>query len=155
MGISHSRCLLKLIELISDNQLYDNQAVWIAAHLHDWGGYSKWIQEGKDHAVRSKEVAAEYLIDKDLPEERLTLILECIEFHHSKNPDRRFESVLLSDADALDFLGVIGLLRIFSKQEKNLKKAYETVKKKIQICKDTLQLETSKKMADDRISRMN
>jgi len=89
---------------------------------------------GKDHAARLKEVASE--------------------FHHSKSPDRSYESILLSDADALDFLGTIGLLRVFSKQTKELKKAYNIVKQKIISCNETLQLDKSKKIAEDRISCM-
>jgi len=59
------------------------------------------------------------------------------------------------DADALDSLGSIGLFRVFSKQTKDLRKAYNIIKQKIINCKETLQLEKSKKIAEDRISRMN
>ena len=154
-GISHVRRLLKLIDLISGNKDYDKEVIWIATHLHDWGAYPNWKIKEMDHAARSKEIASEYLADKALSDEKLLLILECIEFHHSKFPNRCIESILLSDADALDFLGSIGLFRVFSKQTKDLRKAHNIIKQKIISCKETLQLEKSKKIAEDRISRMN
>ena len=55
-------------------------------------------------------------------------MLECIEQHHQGGANRRIESILLSDADALDFLGVVGVLRDFAKKPKDLREAYKTVR---------------------------
>ena len=38
-GINHTRRLLQLISIIGKGQPYDAVGVWVAAHLHDWGGY--------------------------------------------------------------------------------------------------------------------
>ena len=65
-GINHSRRLLHLVTLIRDDRDYDDEVVWLAAHLHDWGGYSQWAQSGVDHAVRSAEVAAGFLAPEGL-----------------------------------------------------------------------------------------
>lgn len=153
-GYTHTRRLLKLIELIREDNDYDTEAVWMAAHLHDWGGYPQFIEKGKDHAVRSKEVAAGYLSQTDLSETRRALILECIELHHTISVNKSYEAILLSDADALDFLGSIGLFRIFSKQTKNLRAAYEKAENKITSCRNILQFKKSKEIAEDRIIRM-
>lgn len=153
-GICHVRRLLKLVALIREDA-YDEEAVWIAAHLHDWGAYEPWKIEGTDHALRSKEVAEEYLAGSNLPTERLDLILECIEYHHGSAEKRSYESVLMSDADALDFLGVIGIERIFSREGRDLKKAYDVVKKKIVSCNAVILLPGAKKLAAERTVRMN
>lgn len=127
-GINHTRRLLRLIATIGEGYRFDHEVVWLAAHLHDWGGYATWAQEGVDHAVRSKQVAADFLAENGYSESLIVPVLECIETHHSGDPNRRLEALLLSDADALDFLGVVGMLRDFSKKPSDLRKAYETVK---------------------------
>ncbi len=110
-GINHTRRLLHLIAVIGEGQSYDSEVVWVSAHLHDWGGYSPWAQAGVDHALRSKQVAETFLAERNYPEDFKARVLECIEFHHSGDPNRSIESILLSDADALDFLGVVGVMR--------------------------------------------
>jgi uncharacterized protein len=126
-GINHTRRLLQLISIIGKGQTYNEDVTWIAAHLHDWGAYDQWMQAGVDHAIRSRQVAEEFWEQKGYPEELLGPILECIETHHSGDPNRRIEAILLSDADALDFLGVVGVLRDFAKKPKDLRKAFEVV----------------------------
>jgi hypothetical protein len=68
-------------------------------------------------------VAESFLAERNYPADDAQLILECIEFHHSDNSAHRLEVQLLSDADALDFLGVVGVLRDFSKNAKDLRQA--------------------------------
>ncbi len=65
-GINHTRRLLHLISIIGEGQEYNAEVVWVAAHLHDWGGYPKWAQTGVDHALRSRQVAEEFLAEKGL-----------------------------------------------------------------------------------------
>jgi len=36
-GINHTRRLLHIIEIIGEGLEYNQDAVWLAAHLHDWG----------------------------------------------------------------------------------------------------------------------
>jgi len=56
---------------------------------------------------------------------------ECISLHPIGGPNRSIKSILLCDADALDFLGVVGILRDFSKNPKDLRKGFEvTLKRK-------------------------
>jgi uncharacterized protein len=153
-GINHTRRLLRLISIIGKDQQYNADIVWIAAHLHDWGGYSKWLQPGVDHALRSKQVAEVFWKEKNYPPELLIPILECIETHHRGDPNRRIEAILLSDADALDFLGVVGVLRDFSKKPGDLRKAYEIVQERKEKSRAVIRLESSKMIAAQRLERM-
>ena len=121
-GINHTRRLLRLIEIIGVGQNYNSDALWVAAHLHDWGGYPEWAQDGVHHALRSRQVAEPFLNERGYPAEFTNLILQCIEYHHNCDPGKSIEAILLSDADVLDFLGAVGVLRIFSKQSQNLRK---------------------------------
>jgi uncharacterized protein len=153
-GLNHTRRLLHLISIIGKGQRYDADVVWVAAHLHDWGGYPKWAQPGVDHAVRSRQVAEEFLVEKGYSPEFITPILECIETHHGSDPNRHLEALLLSDADALDFLGVVGVLRDFSKKPGDLRKAYEIVQDRKEKLRQSICLESSRVIASRRLETM-
>jgi uncharacterized protein len=153
-GLNHTRRLLHLISIIGEGREYNADVVWIAAHLHDWGGYPKWAQAGVDHALRSRQVAEEFLVGKGLVLDFLTPILECIEFHHGSDPHRRIEALLLSDADALDFLGVVGVLRDFAKKPGDLRKAYEVVQSRKEKLRQSICLDSSKAIAARRLETM-
>jgi uncharacterized protein len=154
-GINHTRRLLHLISIIGEGTQYNQEIVWLAAHLHDWGAYSPWVQSGVDHALRSRQVAQEFLTERGAPEELIQPVLESIESHHLGDPNRRIEAILLSDADALDFLGVVGILRDFAKKPKDLREAYNTVKKRREKIPHMICLEKTKELAQKRIQEMD
>ena len=154
-GINHTRRLLRLVESIGEGLYYDAEVVWLAAHLHDWGAYKPWVQPGVDHVERSLEVVEPFLIEQGYVEETRSQVLECIGGHHSDRSDMSTEAILLRDADVLDFLGVVGILRDISKNPKDLRKGYETIKKRRERLPKTLFLESSKEMAEMRIRQMD
>ncbi|HSD84505.1 MAG TPA: HD domain-containing protein [Anaerolineae bacterium] len=154
-GINHTRRLLQLIETIGEGLAFNSEALWLAAHLHDWGGYAPWAQKGIDHALRSRQVAEAFLKDRGCPDELKALVLECIELHHAGGSDRSLESILLRDADALDFLGVVGVLRDFSKNPRDLRQAYEETKRRRTQLPDLIHLEKARAIASVRVKQMD
>jgi HD superfamily phosphodiesterase len=154
-GIKHTERLLDLISIIGKNQEYDREIVWLSAYLHDWGGYAKWRKEGVDHAVRSKKVAEKYLTESGYDQEKLNKVLECIELRHSPEKGDSIEAHLISDADALDFLGCVGILRMFSMKPRDLRAAYETAKKRREQLPEKLVLERSREIALERLKKMD
>ena len=154
-GINHTRRLLHLIDHIGEGLEYDGEVLWLAAHLHDWGAYKPWVQPDVDHVQRSLEVVEPFLTEQGYPGDFKSKVLECIREHHSSRSDMSLEAVLLRDADVLDFLGVVGILRDFSKNPKELRKGYETTKKRRERLPKTLYLEKSKELAETRIRQMD
>lgn len=154
-AVQHSRRLLNLIAAIGENLTYDSEALWIAAYIHDWGAYAPWAQKDVDHALRSTQVAETFLTEHGCPEDQKRLILECIEKHHGAGSEGSIESILLRDADALDFLGVIGIMRVFSKNPRELRKAYEETLRRKGSLLDRIYLEKARAIAGERISRMD
>jgi uncharacterized protein len=150
-GINHTRRLLHLISIIGEGQDYDADAVWVAAHLHDWGAYAPWAQKEVDHALRSRQVAGTFLTEHGCEPALKQLVLECIELHHVGGGNRSLESVLLRDADVLDFMGVVGVLRDFSKNSRNLRSAFDVVKKRRDKLPGLLSLEKAKEIAAVRV----
>jgi uncharacterized protein len=154
-GLNHTRRLLRLIEIIGEGLEYDAEAVWLAAHLHDWGGYDAWAQPGVDHALRSRQIAESFLRERDCPHELMDRVLECIEHHHQGSPGHSIEANLLSDADALDFLGVVGVLRDFSRNPKDLRKAHQDVQRHRHKLPGLLCFPRSRELAAPRIEMMD
>ncbi len=154
-GINHTRRLLHLVSEIGVGLDYDSEAVWLAAHLHDWGAYAPWAQKDIDHVLRSVQVAESFLSERNCPQELKSLILECIELHHSGGSERSLESILLRDADVLDFLGVMGILRDFSKNPRNLRKARQEVQRRRDKLPVLLCLEKAQGIAAQRIEEMD
>ncbi|MCR4402953.1 MAG: HD domain-containing protein [Firmicutes bacterium] len=152
-GLNHSKRILHIVSLIAGDQEYDRDVVWTSAFLHDWGSYSPWKVDGIDHAMRSKQVAEGFLTKAGCDEGFIGRVLECIELHHSGTPDKSIEAKLLSDADAIDYLGVVGVLRDFSTKPRDLRKAYESVESRKERLKSILFFEESKAMAAERIRR--
>lgn len=153
-GLNHTRRLLHLIALIGEGQAYDADALWVAAYLHDWGGYAPWLQQGVDHAARSRQVAETFLTERRYPDGFKKLILECIAFHHTGGSNGSTEALLLRDADALDFLGAIGVLRDFSKNSRDLRSAYEAATRRRESLASIFYFERAKTLAAERIRQM-
>lgn len=149
-AINHSQRILHLISVISDGVAYDSAAVFWAAYLHDWGGYTHWIQEGIEHQIRSRQVAEEFLKEHEFSPCLAGKILECIEFHHGGPENRCIESILFTDADALDLLGVVGTMRVFAMKYRNLREAYKAVLYYRDLNKKIITLESSKNLAEKR-----
>jgi uncharacterized protein len=154
-GINHTRRLLHLVAQIDEDVRYDHEVVWLAAHLHDWGAYAPWAKSGVDHTERSVQVAEAFLAERGFPDHLRAKVLECIAGHHATGSDMSVEAVLLRDADVLDFLGAVGIVRDFSKNPRDLRGAYETVMKRRATLPHTLHLERSKELATARLRQMD
>lgn len=154
-GINHTKRLLEIISDIGEGLQYDHKVVTISAYLHDWGGYAKWIKPDMDHALRSKQLAEAFLKARECEKDLMSHVLECIEYHHSATDNNSIEAILLSDADALDFLGAVGVLRDFSKKPNDLRKAYETVKSRRDKLPKRLLLPKTIEIAEKRVKLMN
>jgi uncharacterized protein len=150
-GVKHSERLLHLASILADGREYDAESLWLAAYLHDWGGWQAWAKPGVEHYDRSVEVAREFLTDRGCPKPLMELVLECIAFHHGGSPDRSFESVLLTDADALDLLGIVGAARTFAMNPRDIRGGFEWVKRWRDRCTAAITLAKTLELAAKRI----
>lgn len=113
-GWTHSeRDYLLASELAAKEGLViDTDVLFAAAFIHDIGAIGDFQKEGVDHAVRSVELAEPVLREAGFPAEKLPAVREAILGHmHDKIAGSRSESVVLHDADTLDFLGTVGVAR--------------------------------------------
>jgi uncharacterized protein len=150
-AVCHAQRILNTVAVIADGAPYAAEPLWLAAHLHDWGGYARWAVAGVDHAVRSTQVAREFLAERSCPAELAARVLECIEFHHGGPAGRSFESTLFTDADALDLLGTVGVLRIFAMNYRDLRAAVAAVRRYREMSERAVTLPVSRRIAVDRL----
>lgn len=93
----------------------DDDVLFAASFVHDIGAIGDFQREGIDHAVRSVEIAEPFLTEAGFPVEKLPAVREAILGHmHDKPAGARPESIVLHDADTLDFLGAVGVARRLS-----------------------------------------
>jgi uncharacterized protein len=165
--VSHAERLLKLTAMAGKGLEYDRDIVWMAAYLHDWGACPKWAREGVSHSTRSCEVAGAYLAKSNCPKKVSAAVLEAIRFHHGGSAERSIEAVLISDADALDSLGVLGVVKEFAMIPAELggdyalpgafglREAFERIRMRRENLPRLLRLEKSRALAAERLADMD
>ncbi len=151
-GIKHTERLLHLVDILAEGKEYDKEAVWLAAYLHDWGGYQKFYNPQRQHYDVSAELARDFLTQRDCPQDLKELVIECIANHHGGDTNRSFESRLLTDADALDLLGYLGAARTFAMNARDIKGGYEWVKKWRERCIAAITLPKTQELAVKRVA---
>jgi len=166
-GVQHAQRLIRLVELIGEGLDYDREVIWLAAHMHDWGTFSSWSREDVTHSERSRQLAEEELRRMKCPIGVLKKVLETIEYHHGGADERCTEATLLQDADALDGMGAIGVLREFAMVPAEvsgcysiptgwgMRGAYERARIRLENNLKTLRLPKSRQLARRRAREMN
>lgn len=155
--LSHVRRVLQLIALIGEGLVYDETAVTLATYLHDWGAYPRFQEPGVEHALRSRQVAETLILPRmDLPDTAVAIILETIEYHDYRDfrPVQSTEALLLREADFLDFLGIIGLVREYGRGPKDMESACRAVLKRRELIQDRFTLPVARQMAAARLARL-
>lgn len=115
LGWKHCQRVYHLAKELSQHLTLDEEIIYVAAMLHDTGKYPMYALPNMDHALRSKGIAMNLLKGYQLEHDKLAKILEAIEFHmYYSEPGNSDEAVYVRDANILDNLGNIGIMKIFS-----------------------------------------
>ena len=147
-----------LVDLISPGIPHDPEALTYAIYLHDWGALPKFVQPGVDHALLSAQIAREQILPQTgLPASTVSVILEAIALHDYRCPDPAptNESLLLREADFLDFIGAIGIAREIARGPKNLQKCRANVLARRDGVKDRFTIPAARALAEQRLTEMN
>ncbi|HEY1351479.1 MAG TPA: HD domain-containing protein [Ktedonobacteraceae bacterium] len=110
-GWEHVRRVYRLAQRIGEEEGADVLIVSIATLLHDIGRLTP--RKGVPHALLSVEEARVILRDYELTPQQVAAILHAIEAHSFSQgiEPRTLEARVVRDADRLDSLGAIGILR--------------------------------------------
>ena len=91
----------------------------------------------------------------DFSGEETAAIRETVSRHHSKETPESFEAVLFRDADAIDFLGYIGIARNLMRFAKDMPKAIEAIRRHYAALPAILHEDAAREIAKDRIAEMD
>lgn len=118
---SHQPRLYEWALRVGEGQEYDDDVLYAAVWLHDLGVFvghrpedleqlSRW-----DHIAYVREKAPALLRQFGCPEEKIPAVLSAIATHLPSGVPECPEGAILRDADLLEQLGAVGILRMVSK----------------------------------------
>jgi hypothetical protein len=114
-GYSHSQRDYRLARELAaaDRVTLDDDVLYAAAYLHDMAMFEPWEKSGVDHADQAAAIVDTVLRNTGFPMKKMDAVRGAIRTHmFDRNPIAP-EALYLHDADALDWLGAIGVARIF------------------------------------------
>jgi HD superfamily phosphodiesterase len=156
-AVAHAKRLIELGRQIGTDLPYDHQIFELAAYLHDWGAFPKYMQKNVEHAIRSRQVVETELLSYfDLTTAQKEVLLEAIELHDYRDtrPVRSNEALLLRETDMLEFLGMIGMARDFARGPKNVESCYTRILSRRNEIQGRFTLPQAQEIACIRLERM-
>jgi uncharacterized protein len=114
-GFDHIQRVYQMAERLAQAEGADLEIVRAAALLHDIEGSHPGEAERGNHHHQSAEIAAEILRNEGWDEDRIAAVQHCIRAHRyrdNREPPASLEAKVLFDADKLDVLGAIGVVRV-------------------------------------------
>ncbi len=114
-GYSHCRRDYALARELAaaDKVALDDDVLYAAAYLHDMAAFPPWEKQGVDHADEAASIVDTQLKNTGFPMAKLDAVRGAIRTHMYPRDPVGPEALYLHDADALDWLGAIGVARIF------------------------------------------
>jgi len=163
---SHQARLYKLATELAENQIYDEEVLFAAAWMHDLGVFIGHRPEDLaelgiwDHIAYATERVPGILAHCGFPQDKVSGVLEVIRTHLPSSEPATFEAVLLRDADILEQLGAVGILRIVSKVGRDTRfvrfsDALGVLKMNAEKLSAKLKLESARRRAKARLEVMD
>jgi len=114
-GYSHSVRDYQLARELAaaDHVKLDDDVLYAAAYLHDMAAFEPWEKSGVDHADQAAAIVDTILKNTGFPMKKIDAVRGAIRTHMYDRTPVGAEALYLHDADALDWLGAIGVARIF------------------------------------------
>jgi uncharacterized protein len=101
-------------ELAAEDRVsLDDDVLFAAAYLHDIAAFAPWEDPKEDHSDVGARVVESVLKDTGFPMKKIDAVRGAIRTHMYYREPVGPEALYLHDADALDWLGAIGVARIF------------------------------------------
>lgn len=121
-GYSHSERDYALARSLAatDHVTLDDDVLFAASFLHDIAAFPPWGgDEPPDHSDVGADAVGKVLEGTDFPRAKLEAVRAAIRTHMYYREPAAPEAIYLHDADALDWLGAIGVARIIALVDPN------------------------------------
>lgn len=103
----------------ADKVTLDDDVLFAAAYLHDIAAFAPWEKPDLDHQDVGAEAVGKILTDMGFPTAKLEAVRGAIRTHMYDRTPVGPEALYLHDADALDWLGAIGVARVIALVDPN------------------------------------
>jgi len=115
-GLSHSMRDYDLAKQLAaaDNVTLDDDVLYAAAYLHDVAAFAPFRKSGVDHQDEAARIVESLLAGTGFPMAKIEAVRGAIRTHMYARDPVGPEAIYLHDADALDWLGAIGVARAFA-----------------------------------------
>lgn len=159
----HQPRLYTLTREVGRGHDYDDDVVFAAEWLHDLGVFVGHRPEDPaelarwNHVRYACEHAPRILADAGFPSEKIPRVLSVIQEHQPQDEPTSVEAMILRDADILEQLGAIGILRTVSKVGRDTRyptfsDAMKVLQKNLETLPGKIRLESTKKLAESRVA---
>ena len=161
--LGHQPRLYALTQLVGQGMSYDDDVVYAAAWLHDLGVFighrpedpeelSRW-----DNVSYAMQQAPAVLLRVGFPTTKVAQVVEAIRTHQPHLRPSSLEGAILRDADILEQLGAIGILRVVAKIGRDTRyptftDAVATLRRSLADLPPMLHLDTAKTLARPRVT---
>jgi uncharacterized protein len=158
----HQPRLYALTLQVGAGHEYDDDVVFAAVWLHDLGVFIGHRPEDPvllarwDNAAYAAERAPSLLKEMEFPSEKVKAVVEAIRTHQVAAHPATIEGVIIRDADILEQLGAIGILRTVCKIGRDSRfptftAAAESLRKALATLPAQIRLETTRALAQPKI----
>jgi HD superfamily phosphodiesterase len=120
-GLSHSTRDYELARELAaaDKVQLDEDVLYAAAYLHDVAAFAPFSKSGVDHQDEAARIVESLLAGTGFPMAKIEAVRGAIRTHMFARDPEGPEALYLHDADALDWLGAIGVARVFGLVDPN------------------------------------
>jgi uncharacterized protein len=162
---SHQPRLYQLARRLAEGRPHDDDVLFAAAWLHDLGVFIGHRPEDPvalaawDHIGYANREAPGILRQLGFPEHKIPAVLEAIRTHLPSGQPTSFEGTLLRDADLLEQIGAVAILRAVSKVGRDTRfvrhaDAVRVLRKNLEQLPALLQLDSARRLAGPRIEML-
>jgi uncharacterized protein len=161
----HQPRLYALTRQVGERLAYDDDVVFAAVWLHDLGVFVGHRPEDPselarwDHVRYACEHAPRILSEMGFPAGKIPAVLAVIREHQPHDVPTSTEATILRDADILEQLGAIGILRTVSKVGRDTRyptftDAIKVLQKNLEALPGEIRLESTKNLVRQRIAAL-
>ena len=120
-GLSHSVRDYELAKELAaaDQVTVDDDVLYAAAYLHDVAAFAPFRKPDVDHQDEAARIVESMLAGTGFPMSKIEAVRGAIRTHMFGRDPVGPEAIYLHDADALDWLGAIGVARVFGLVDPN------------------------------------
>ena len=163
---SHQPRLYQLATRLAEGQPYDDDVLYAAAWMHDLGVFVGHRPEDPaalaawDHVAYAAKHVPQILKQFGFPEGKIAAAIEVIRTHLPSTKPTSFEGTLLRDADILEQLGAITVLRTVSKVGRDTRfvryaDALRVLRRNVEQLPAQLELASARRLAQPRVEILN